>query len=199
MKVTKRRAIMATAGAVAAGGLVFGATAAFASSSPAPTATARPTPHGKWQGGPRQGHPGFGGPGGFGGFGRGGIGQGAHGEQTVKNSSGQWVDDVWQSGKVASISGGTVKITDASGTTWTWTVGSTAKVSVASKAAQLSSVKVGDTVSISGVQSGTTNNADTVLDGIASLPHGPGRPPRPNGAPGSKGSNSGSGSNSTAS
>ncbi len=154
--ITLRRAALATAGVAAAGGLVFGAASAFADSpSSVPSASATPTgsaapakPHAKKDGDAHkdaaQNRARL-------------FKRGAHGQSTIKDKTGQWVVHEWQVGKVGSV-------TDASGTTWTWTVASTAKVHVAGKVAQLSSVKTGDTILLTGVQTGGANDARAVFD-----------------------------------
>ena len=104
------------------------------------------------------------------------LNQGVHGQATVKGGDGEYSVREWQTGKIASIDGDTVTVTDASGTTWTWTVqsatryrvgalgakksGSTAKPSAGS----LSSLHTGDTVFVLGVQNGSANDATAVAD-----------------------------------
>jgi hypothetical protein len=171
MRLTKRKTAVAAASVVAAGGLVFGAASAFASPSgsglplaAAATSSARPGHPGR---GPLRrirnnfGH---------------GAGQllksGANGEETLKNASGQWVDHVWQSGKVDSVSGDAVTVTDGSGATWTWTVSSAAKIRVDGKAGALSAVKTGDSVLLTGTKSGSANDAQ-ILDDPGQAKPGP--------------------------
>jgi hypothetical protein len=161
--ITLRRAALATAGVAAAGGLVFGAASAFAaspSSTPSASATATGSaapakPHAKKNGDARkdaaQNRARL-------------FKRGAHGQSTVKDKTGQWVVHEWQVGKVGSINGSTVTVTDASGTTWTWTVVSTAKVHVSGKVAQLSAVKTGDTILLTGTQTAGANDARAVFD-----------------------------------
>jgi hypothetical protein len=159
--IALRRAALATAGVAAVGGLVFGAASAFADSSSA-TLAASATPTGSaspaTKAATHHAH-------------RGGaqnrarlLKNGAHGQSTIKNKTGQWVVHEWQAGKVGSVNGSTVTVTDASGTTWTWTVASTAKVHVSGKVSTLSAVKVGDTILLTGVQSGAANDAKAVFD-----------------------------------
>jgi len=156
--IAMRKAALATASVVAVGGLVFGAASAFASSpTSAPSASASPTGSAtpKKHDGARKGlakHR------------RQLVKNGAHGQNTVKNKDGQWVVHEWQVGKVGSVSGSTVKVTDATGTTWTWTVVSGAKVRVSGKASSLSAVKTGDTIVLTGVQSGSANDARVIVD-----------------------------------
>jgi hypothetical protein len=167
MMVTKRKAAVATAGVVVAGGLVFGATEAFAASpSTSPTASATSAASSsasspckdhahparcalRREAGRHRGEL---------------FKRGAHGQATVKDSAGSYVVDEWQVGKVASVSGSTVTVTDASGTTWTWSVSTSTKYHVDGKAGSLSGVHVGDTILLRGRQSGSTNNAAAVFD-----------------------------------
>ncbi len=189
MKLTMHRAVLATAGVVVAGGLVLGGTEAFASSpgnaaavsaipaaaSPSSSAAAKAackqTKHPRActaRTGRRAG-------GKFGGRLR---NEGVHGQATVKGGNGTFSVQEWQTGKVAAISGDEITVTDASGTSWTWTVASGthyrvaagaksgAKSTTKTKPAQgsLSSVHVGDTVFVLGTQSGKANDATAVTD-----------------------------------
>jgi hypothetical protein len=200
MKLTMRRAAVATAGVVAAGGLVLGGTEAFAS-SPAPamsaSTSASPSATGAPKAGCMQGWPkkagqraktgkapkpnkmpkrprgcaggGFGG--GFGGRGRGPMfNLGVHGQATIKGANGGFTVQEWQTGKVASINGGVITVTDASGTTWTWTVQSSTRYRVAGAAGSLSGVHTGDTVTVTGVQNGSANDVTALSDPGQSKP-----------------------------
>ena len=110
------------------------------------------------------GRGGFGGAGGPG-FGRGQLTKGGvHGQETVKDKTGAYVVEEWQVGKVGSISGSSITVTDASGTTWTWTAQSGIKYSVEGKSGALSGVHVGDTVLLRGTQSGGANDATALMD-----------------------------------
>jgi hypothetical protein len=162
MMVPLRKAALVTAGVAAVGGLVFGAASAFAA-SPASTPAASSTPAAGASPAKKAG--------------KGDdvrrdarqhrarlFKNGAHGQATVKDKSGQWVVHEWQVGKVGSVNGSTVTVTDGSGTTWTWTVVSGAKVRVSGAAAALSAVKAGDTVLMTGVQSAGANDARAVFD-----------------------------------
>lgn len=157
-----RKAALATASVVAVGGLVFGAASAFASSpasspsaSASPTGSATPKKHADARKDAAKHRKQL-------------LKRGAHGQNTMKDKAGQWVVHEWQVGKVGSINGSTVTVTDGSGTTWTWTVGSGAKVRVSGKASSLSAVKTGDTVLLTGIQSGGANDARAVVDPVQS-------------------------------
>ena len=156
--IAMRKAALATASVVAVGGLVFGAASAFASSptsspsaSASPTGSAAPKKHDAARKDVAKHR-------------RQLLKNGAHGQNTVKNKAGQWVVHEWQVGKVGSVNGSTVTVTDATGTTWTWTAVSGAKVRVAGKASSLSAVKTGDTIVLTGVQSGSANDARVIVD-----------------------------------
>src|SRR6185312_1523002 len=128
MKLTMRRALVATAGVVVAGGLVLGGTEAFASSpepftaSNAAAANPAASPSASAKAGckvaaktaktkrPRAcaGRQ-------FAGRGRMGaqlLKRGVHGQETVKAANGSFTVQEWQTGKVASINGSTVTVTD---------------------------------------------------------------------------------------
>jgi len=153
----KRDTNLATAGLAAAAVLVFGATAAFAatssSASSASTPKSRATDQFSDVSGTRGGLPGGA-----------GFGQGPHGDETVRDATGQWVEEIWQTGKVDAVSGDEVTVTDGSSLTWHWTVSSTAKVVTDGVPGNISAIKVGDTVSLSGTQTGTAHNATAVTD-----------------------------------
>jgi uncharacterized cupredoxin-like copper-binding protein len=90
--------------------------------------------------------------------------RGAHGRSSIKDKAGAYVVHEWQAGKVDSISGSSVTVTDGTGTTWTWTVESATKYRVDGKKGALSGVHVGDTILIRGEQSGSVNDATAVFD-----------------------------------
>jgi hypothetical protein len=164
MKMSLRKAAITTAAVAAAGGLAFGATSAFAASpSPSTTPTASTGaagPHIK------AGHA------------KAGKARratvrrdlrarfkdGAHGQNTLMNKDGQPVEHEWQVGTVQSVSGQEVTVTDSSGTTWTWTLASGARVRVDGKAGGISGIKAGDKIAVLGVRSGSANDARQVLD-----------------------------------
>jgi len=158
--IVMRKAALAAAGVAATGGLVFGAATAFAASpspsaSPAASASSTPTAKSGKSGAVRK----------DGAQRRQRLFKnGAHGQATVKDKTGQWVVHEWQVGKVGSVGVGSLTVTDGSGTTWTWTVASGTKVRVSGSAASLSGVKVGDTILVSGLRSGSANDAKAVFD-----------------------------------
>jgi len=177
MKMTMRRAVVATAGLAVAGGTVFGATQAFAASPAASTtSTASASANSTASASPSTGsktatackdakHPA-----------RCALRRsalrkrgallkrGAHGQATVKDKAGAYVVREWQVGKVGAISGSTVTVTDGTNTTWTWTVASTTKYRVDGTKGSLSGVHVGDTILIRGQQSGGANDATALFD-----------------------------------
>ena len=89
---------------------------------------------------------------------------GAHGQSTVKDKAGAYIVREWQVGKVDSVSGSSVVVTDGSGVTWTWTVQSATKYRVDGAKGSLSGVHVGDTILIRGQQSGSANDAAVLRD-----------------------------------
>jgi uncharacterized cupredoxin-like copper-binding protein len=166
MKTTMRRAALVTAGLAVAGGAVFGATEAFAASPPAsPSAASTSSAHAapatsssktacKDASHPakctlRRAA---------------GRERGAHGQATVKDKAGAYVVHAWQVGKVGSVNGSTVTVTDSAGTTWTWSVQSSTKYRVDGAKGALSGVHAGDTILIRGTQSGSANDATALFD-----------------------------------
>ena len=156
MKMKMRSAVLATAGIAVAGGAVFGATEAFAASPAASSSSAATTATTTTSKTPCKdaAHPAR----------CALLKRGAHGQQTVKDKAGAYVVHEWQVGKVGSVGVGSLTVTDGSGTTWTWTVASGTKVRVSGSAASLSGVKVGDTILVSGLRSGSANDAKAVFD-----------------------------------
>jgi uncharacterized cupredoxin-like copper-binding protein len=167
---TMRRAVLATAGIVVAGGVVLGATEAFAASPAASTAlAANATPTSTSTTTAKKcaeaAHPARCAARHEAARDRGALlKRGAHGQQTVKDKSGAYVVHEWQVGKVGSVSGSTVTVTDGSGATWTWTVDSATKYRVDGAKGALSGVHVGDTILIRGQQSGSANDAKALFD-----------------------------------
>ncbi|WP_157436319.1 hypothetical protein [Actinospica robiniae] len=176
MKLTMRRAAMATAGVVAAGGLVLGGTEAFASSpgfvNTSNAAAANPTASASAKAGCKPAakakHP-------RACAGRRAVarrdarallrGRGVHGQETVKAADGSFAVQEWQTGKVASINGDAVTVTDASGTTWTWTVQSSTRYRISgNQKGSLSGVHAGDTVLLTGVQNGSANDVKALTE-----------------------------------
>ena len=167
---TMRRVMLATGGVVVAGGVVLGATQAFAA-TPAASANlaAATSPTSTSTTGAKKcadaAHPARCAARHEAGRDRRALlKRGAHGQQTVKDKSGAYVVHEWQVGKVGSVSGSTVTVTDGSGATWTWTVASTTKYSVDGAKGALSGVHVGDTILIRGQQSGSANDANALVD-----------------------------------
>jgi len=174
---TMRKAALATAGLAVTGGVVFGATQAFAASPSAGTTATTATAASAASATSASGggakasacrtakhparcalrrkalrH-------------RGALlKNGAHGQNTVKDSSGAFVVHEWQVGKVASIDGTAVTVTDADGTTWTWTTQSATSIRVDGAKGVLSGVHVGDTIFVRGRQSGSANDATALVD-----------------------------------
>lgn len=164
MSLAKHDPKLATAGLAAATVLVFGATAAFAAG---PDRTA---PKGR-TGGDQFSHSSAAyagtsaGDGGTGTSSGPGYGLGPHGDQTVKDAAGQWVEKVWQTGEVDAVGDGEVKVTDVTSLTWEWTASSTAQVTAGGAASSsLGAVRVGDEVTVEGTQSGTVHTATVVTD-----------------------------------
>lgn len=158
MSSTKRETNLATAGLAAAAVLVFGATAAFAATTKTPPgpATTKTKPSDQ-----------FSDPDGtYGGILPGGtkFGQGPHGDETLRDATGQWVEEIWQTGKVVSVSGDELTVIDQSGLTWHWTVSPTAKVTADGAPATISAIRIGDIVSLTGTQTETVHTAATISD-----------------------------------
>ena len=176
-KTMVRKAALATAGIALAGGVVFGAAEAFAASPGVSTTTADLSPASatvsasattgsktatacnnakrparcdrrRVAGRERSAL----------------LKRGAHGQSSIKNKAGAYVVHEWQAGKVDSISGSSVTVTDGTGTTWTWTVQSATKYRVDGKKGALSGVHVGDTILVRGEKSGSANDATVVFD-----------------------------------
>ena len=176
MKTTMGKAALATAGLAMAGGVVFGATEAFAA-SPASTTSASVFPVSATvsasattgsktasackdakhparcavRRAARRDRSAL-------------LKRGAHGQATVKDKAGAYVVHEWQVGKVDSVSGSSFTVTDGTGTTWTWTAGSGTTYRVDGAKGSLSGVHVGDTILIRGQLSGGANDATGVFD-----------------------------------
>jgi uncharacterized cupredoxin-like copper-binding protein len=172
---TMRRAVVATAGIAVTGGVIFGATEAFAASPAGSTAasvtasaaqnaasttsttdakacadSAHPVRCALRRDGERD---------------RAALlRRGAHGQATVQDKAGAYVVREWQVGRVGSIDGSAVTVTDGSGTTWTWTVDSATAYRVDGAKGTLGGVHVGDTILIRGERSGDANDATAVFD-----------------------------------
>ncbi len=176
------------------------------SNTPAASASASTTTPSRVPGPPRRGFfgPGGGpaGPGAVGGFGIMGLGgpNGAiHGSFTVKGPKGAYETIDTQYGTAESVSSSSITVKSDDGFSQTYTVGSSTVVDADSSG--ILSVKVGDTVSIQGLVSGSTVTAERVLDvtqvkasrqtwapGHPSWPGGPRGPGGPGGSGGPAGS-----------
>lgn len=77
-----------------------------------------------------------------------------HGERTVETDHGTQIR-TGQTGKVTAVSPGSLTVRSADGTTWTWS--RTGNTHVTGHA-----VRVGDTVMVGGVRTGTTRTADRI-------------------------------------
>lgn len=193
MKTTMRRAVLATAGLAMTGGLVFGATEAFASPAPAAASTTALADASNAANAVDASATGFA-------AGKAAdrtaackdakhparcalrrrgerdrialFKKGEHGQNTVKDSSGAYVVHEWQVGKVTAVAGTSVTVASGDGTTWTWAAQSTTTVRVSGKKAtgSLGGVHVGDTILVRGQRSGSANDAKTLVDPDQSKP-----------------------------
>lgn len=169
MKTTMRRAALATAGLVVAGGVVFGATEAFAASpsaTPTTSASAAADASGSHAHACKDAkHPARCALRHEAERDRGALfRRGAHGQNTLKDKSGAYVVQEWQVGKVTAVSGSSVTVAGGDGTTWTWTTQSSTTYRVDGAKGALSGVHVGDTVLVRGRQSGSANDASRIFD-----------------------------------
>lgn len=167
MSLAKRDKNLATAGLAAATVLVFGATAAFAATANHSAPKSRTVDQFSHEGAA------YGGADSTGAGTGSGYGLGPHGDQTVKDATGQWVEQVWQTGKVEAVGAGELKVTDVTGVTWEWTVSATARVATGgadgttpatAADGSLDAVQVGDSVTVEGTESGTAHTATDVTD-----------------------------------
>jgi Domain of unknown function (DUF5666) len=126
----------------------------------------------------------------FGLFGIGGPDAPIHCTFTIKGPNGSYETVDTQYGTAEAVSSSSITVKSADGFSQTYTVSSSTVVDAGSNG--ILSVKVGDTVSIQALVSGSTINAEHVLDVTrvkATHPSwGPDRPPRPGGPGGSGGS-----------
>lgn len=179
MSSAKRETNLATAGLAAAAVLVFGATAAFAAASGSGNPAAKSRTTGQYAhdsaaygGAPVAGSESAAGAGiGVGAGGKPGslpdgavFGQGPHGDETVKDAAGQWVEEIWQTGKVDTVGADQVKVTDVTGLAWQWTVSPTARVLINGTDGQVGEIQAGDTVTLSGTESDEVHTATAVTD-----------------------------------
>jgi uncharacterized cupredoxin-like copper-binding protein len=172
MKTTMRKAALVTAGLAVAGGAVFGATEAFAASPSATpsaasttSANAAPATSSSKTACKDAAHPAKCTLRRAAGRERGALlKRGAHGQATVKDKAGAYVVHEWQVGKVGSVNGSTVTLTDGTGATWTWSVQSGTTYRVDGAKGSLGGIHAGDTILIRGTQSGGANDATAVFD-----------------------------------
>jgi hypothetical protein len=149
-KLTLHRRGVIVASSLLAGGLaVGGATAYAASSSSGPSATSTPSasaaPHKAAHRHVR-------------------VPLGVHGQATVKNGkTGQYVVREWQRGQITAVSGDTVTVKSADGTSWTWTASSSTRVTREGQKIAESALKSGDSVVVLGTQSGSANDANRIF------------------------------------
>ena len=199
-------------GAGAGAAAVASATTSGANNNPA-GATASTTPGGSANNGPstapgprprRSFGPAMpGGPMRFFGFGGFGVGLGpngaVHASYTVKGPNGNYETIDTQYGTAEAVSSGSITVKSADGFSQTYTVGSSTVVDADYNG--ILSVKVGDTISVEGLVSGSTVTAERVLDvtqvqanrkswapGPPDLPGGPGGTGGPAGSGGTGGS-----------
>ncbi|MEY9963367.1 uncharacterized protein (UPF0333 family) [Streptacidiphilus sp. MAP12-16] len=89
--------------------------------------------------------------------------RGVHGQVTVKNGkTGQYVTREWQRGQVTAVSGTTLTVKSADGTTWTWTADPKLKITRDGKKTTESVLASGDTVLVEGNQAGSVNDATRI-------------------------------------
>jgi hypothetical protein len=152
----KRIVVIAGTAALAAG-VGFGAAAAYADPSPSPSASGGTTGADRPPALAAPGVPGhhLGGP---------HFGQMLHGEAVTKDEGGAVKTHDWQNGVVTAVSGSSVTVRSSDGTTWTWTLTGDTKVRENDKDGSAADVKTGDKVAISGLRTGGTRTAATVLD-----------------------------------
>jgi hypothetical protein len=203
-RLTKTAAGLAVIlGAGAGAAAVASATTSGAGpSAPTASASAPPTNPPNGPGPFRRGFfgPGPGGPAAVGGPGMFGIGVGPagaiHGTFTVKGPNGGYETINTQYGTAEAVSSTSITVKSADGFSQTYVVSSSTVVDA--KPNGISSVKVGDTVSIQALVSGATITAERVLDitlvkaqhpswGPGHHPFGPGGPGKPGGSGGSGG------------
>jgi hypothetical protein len=199
-RLTKTAAGLAVIlGAGAGGAAVASATSAGpASNTPAASAPAPGTNASRGPGGLRRGFlpPGPMAAGPLGGFGM-GLGGAIHGSFTVKGPSGTYETIDTQYGTAEAVSSSSITVKSADGFSQSYSVDSSTIVDA--EPSGILSVKVGDTVSIQGLVSGSNVKAERVLDVTQVKAHhpswGPGHPSGPDGSggPGGSGGSGGTG------
>jgi Domain of unknown function (DUF5666) len=70
----------------------------------------------------------------------------------------------WQNGQVTAVSGASMTVRSADGTSWTWTLGASTKIGRNGTIGKASDIKAGDKVIVSGRRSGSTRTASAVAD-----------------------------------
>jgi hypothetical protein len=85
--------------------------------------------------------------------------RGVHGTATVRIKDGRFAQVAWQRGQVTSVSGATLTVRSADGTTWQWTTNSDTKVRRHGDKATLSQLAANDRVFVIGTVDGSTRTA----------------------------------------
>jgi hypothetical protein len=85
--------------------------------------------------------------------------RGIHGTATVRIKDGGFTQVAWQRGQVTAVSGGTVTVRSADGTTWQWTTTSDTPVRRHGDKATVSQLAANDRVVVIGTVSGSTRTA----------------------------------------
>ena len=154
---------LVTAGVVAgaAGGAVISQLGIATASSPSPSPSARPDS--------RPGLPDGGPLGRLGMLGLGAGGKVLHGEATVQKPGGGTSVVRFQNGVISSISGSTMTVKSTDGYTATYTVDKTSRITLNGADGTLSKLSKNDQVRVLAVQTGSSNVAKMVLDGVPAL------------------------------
>ena len=101
-----------------------------------------------------------------GGLGRPKDGDVLHSQATVKATDGTTKVVVTQSGDITDVSGTAITVKSSDGYIATYTVDKFTRISLNGNDGTASSLKKGDTVHVFGTQSGSTNHAESVIDGV---------------------------------
>jgi hypothetical protein len=89
--------------------------------------------------------------------------RGVHGEFTVRKPGGGFREIAFERGTVVSVSGTSVVVHAADGTTWTWTVTSDTVVRKDRAKSSASSLAAGDLVFAAGTESGSVRDAGLII------------------------------------
>jgi hypothetical protein len=89
--------------------------------------------------------------------------RGLHGEFTVRNGAGGFREIAFERGAIATVSGKTVTVRAADGTTWTWTFRSDTVVRKDRARSSASSLATGDPVFVGGPEQGTVRGARLII------------------------------------